>query len=75
MRGHDAQLRAVLIHHAHLAVADLLIDHEIVVDRNTPPVDPLENATKMSGAKRHSHKTPCLGMDGIMMTRAGDAAG
>ena len=25
----------------------------------------------MSGAKRHSHKTPCLGMNGIMMTRAG----
>ena len=39
MRGHDAQLRAVLIHHAHFAVANLLINHEIVVDRNTPPVD------------------------------------
>ncbi len=34
--GHDAQLFAVLIHDAHLAVANLLVNHEIV-DTETPP--------------------------------------
>ena len=34
--GHDAQLFAVLIHDADLAVANLLVNHEIV-DTETPP--------------------------------------
>jgi len=44
-RRHDAELFAVLIHHSNFAVADFLINHEIV-DRDAPPVFSMSKRNK-----------------------------